>query len=113
MAGRRTSIYLEGMHHGAPIPNGAKVGNVLFSSAIFSTDPASGQPPEDPAAQAAQLFKNIRQFMEQAGGSPEDIGIMSCTVRDGKLRENLNVEWEKMFPDPNSRPARHTVTGEV
>ena len=111
MANRRTSVYLDGMHHGAPIPNGAKVGNVVFSSAIFSTNPETRSVSEDPAEQARQLFANIRAFMEKVGGSPEDIGQMSITVKEDKLRENLNVEWEKMFPDENSRPARHTELG--
>jgi len=26
-----------------------------------------------------------------------------------KQRVALNAEWEKMFPDPASRPARHTL----
>lgn len=41
MAGKRRSIHVEGVQHGAPIPMGAKVGNMLFSSGIS----ASTQPP--------------------------------------------------------------------
>src|SRR5579872_6610481 len=87
MANRRTSVYLEGMHHQAPIPNGSKVGNVVFSSAIFCTNPANGETAEDPAEQAKQLFANIRQFMTQVGGSPDDIGHVAVLVKDDKFRE--------------------------
>ena len=43
MAGKRRSIHVEGIQHGAPIPMGALVGNVLFSSGIMGTDPATGK----------------------------------------------------------------------
>jgi hypothetical protein len=35
---KRKSIHIEGMEHGAPIPNGAIIGSMIFSSAISGKD---------------------------------------------------------------------------
>ena len=105
---KRTSIDIPGVHHNAPIPMGARVGNVVFSSGIMGTPPG-GALSEDPTEQARQLFENIRVFMKEAGGTVEDIGHMRVLLKDDSYRDPINAEWEKMFPDPNNRPARHSV----
>ena len=35
---------------------------------------------------------------------------MTVWITDRALRPILNKHWVEMFPDTNSRPARHTVT---
>ena len=50
MAGKRRSVHVEGVEHGAPIPMGARVGNMLFSSGIMGTDPATGKDKQRSAA---------------------------------------------------------------
>ena len=74
MAGKRRSIHVEGIQHGAPIPMGALVGNVLFSSGIMGTDPATGKVPEDLESQCELAFANMKALVENAGGAVEDIG---------------------------------------
>jgi 2-iminobutanoate/2-iminopropanoate deaminase len=103
------SIEVPGVHHNAPIPMGAKVGNMVFSSGIMGTDPSTGQQPADPAEQAKFLFQHIRSFMQEAGGKVEDIGHMQVLLKDDSYRDVINAEWQKMFPDPEHRPARHSV----
>ena len=34
---------------------------------------------------------------------------MTVWLRDPSQRDVLNGEWLEMFPDPGSRPARHTM----
>jgi enamine deaminase RidA (YjgF/YER057c/UK114 family) len=109
----RQSIDIPGMAHGAPIPNGCKVGNMVFSSGIFGRDTENNSIPEDPDEQAAALFKNIRTFMEQAGGTPENIAYVKVYLPDDKYRESINKEWLKMFPDEHSRPARHALPAPI
>ena len=46
--------------------------------------------------------------MTAAGGSTDDIIKMNVWMKDRSNRDVLNAEWVKMFPDPHSRPARHT-----
>ncbi len=110
---KRTSINIPGMAHGAPIPMGSKIGNTVYSSAISGRDVERNVMPEDPDEQAVNMFKNLRTFMECAGGTPEDIVHLRFLTKDEKYRENMNKEWLKMFPDEHSRPARHALTTEV
>ena len=109
MAGKRRSIHVEGIQHGAPIPMGALVGNVLFSSGIMGTDPANGKVPEDLATQCELAFANMKSLVENAGGTVEDIGSVKVWMKDRGQREAVNRPWLKMFPDENNRPARHAV----
>jgi len=105
----RKSIEIEGVAHGnTPIPLGSKLGNIVFSSAIAGNNPATGLIPENPAEQVKYVFQNVRSFMEVAGGSPEHIGKVTVLVQDESIRDLVNDEWIKMFPNPESRPARHS-----
>ena len=68
---KRKSIHIHGMEHGAPIPNGVVIGNMIFSSAISGKDAKTGVLSPDPDEQAEAMFRNLRLFMETAGGAPE------------------------------------------
>src|SRR5262245_59825818 len=105
---KRESLNLPHMAHGAPIPMGSKIGNVVYSSGIGGTN-AEGKMPSDPNEQAEQMFENIRQFVEIAGGTPEDIVHVRILMKDRGQREAINKPWLKMFPDEHSRPARHAL----
>jgi len=106
--GRRKTFQIPGVHHAAPIPFGARVGNVIYSSAIQGIDADTGKLPDDVAEQARHCFKNLRSFLEVAGATPDDIVRMTCLLKDLGDREALNAQWLEMFPDENDRPARHT-----
>ncbi len=110
---KRKSIEIEGMEHGAPIPNGAVLGNFIFSSAISGKDPKSGVLPSDPDEQAEVLFRNLRTFMEKAGGTPDNIGHMTVFLKEEKYRDSINKAWLKMFPNEHDRPARHAVKADL
>jgi len=106
---KRQSINFPGFSHVNPIPNASRIGNIMMSSVISGRDPATNEMPDDMAAQVVNIFSHIRSAMAAAGGTPEDIIKITFWVRDpGTGRAALNGEWEKMFPDENSRPARHT-----
>ena len=109
MAGKRRSIHVEGIQHGAPIPMGALVGNILFSSGISGTDPATGSIPDDIDRQCELAFANMKSLVENAGGTVDDIGSVKVHMKDRGQREALNRPWVKTFPDAESRPARHVV----
>ena len=110
---KREIIEIPGVSHQNPIPMGAKIGNLIFSSAIPGLDPEAKSLPEDPDKQAEVLFRNIRTFMERAGGSPEDIIRMTVYVKEEQYRDSINKEWLKMFPDEKDRPARHTIKSPI
>jgi 2-iminobutanoate/2-iminopropanoate deaminase len=110
---KRTSIHVKGMEHGAPIPNGAVIGNMVFSSAISGKDAQSGVLSGDPDEQAEAMFRNLRLFMEAAGGTADNVAHMTVFLKEEKYRDSVNKAWLKMFPDEHDRPARHALKAEL
>jgi enamine deaminase RidA (YjgF/YER057c/UK114 family) len=106
--GRRLSIEVPGFGHDNPIPAACKVGPFLISSGISGKEPYTGKMLEGLEAQCAQMFVTVRQILEIAGGSPEDVVKMNVWMKDRSQRDTLNIGWLEMFPDEHSRPARHT-----
>ena len=109
MAPRRRSIEIEGASHAAPIPMGCRIDNIVYSSAIMGIDPAIGAPAASGEAQVRLAFANVEKFLEAAGVTADDVIRMTVLLSDMELRTYVNEEWLKMFPDPESRPARHAV----
>ena len=109
----RKSFHIKGMEHGAPIPNGAAIGNMIFSSAISGKDAKTGVLPANPDQQAAAMFRNLNLFMETAGGTPANIAYMKVYLKEEKLRDSVNKAWIEMFPDEHDRPARHAIKAEL
>jgi enamine deaminase RidA (YjgF/YER057c/UK114 family) len=105
---KRRSIYIEGFAHKNPIPAASRIGNVLMTGIITGMDPATGKLAATLEAQCAFMFQHVRSIMAAAGGSTDDIVKMSVWMADRSKRDVLNAEWLKMFPDHDSRPARHT-----
>jgi 2-iminobutanoate/2-iminopropanoate deaminase len=48
-----------------------------------------------------------------AGGSMDDIVSMRIYAPDRSVRDPLNEQWVKAFPDPADRPARHLLVTEL
>ena len=107
---KRRSINVVGASHTNPIPSASRRGPFVVSGAISGADPATGKVPEDLDEQCRLMFENVRRVVGAAGGSPEDIVKMTVWITDRALRPILNKHWIEIFPDANSRPARHTVT---
>lgn len=107
---RRRSIYVEGFGHKNPIPPAVRIANLMFSGSIQGTDPVTKALPSTLAEQCALMFDNVRRIVESAGGTTDNIAKMTVWMNDRSqpYRDVLNVEWIKMFPDPATRPARHT-----
>jgi enamine deaminase RidA (YjgF/YER057c/UK114 family) len=108
---KRKSINYPGFRHENPIPNASLIGNLLMSSIISGRDPETHKAPDDLAGQVINVFKQIRLCVEAAGGTVDDIIKVNFWMKDPATgRAALNGEWAKMFPDPESRPARHTLS---
>ena len=110
---KRKSIHVKGMEHGAPIPNGTVLGNMVFSSAISGKDAKTGVMSQNPDEQAEAMFRNLCLFMESAGGTLDNIGYMRVYLKEEKYRDSVNKAWLKMFPDEHDRPARHALKAEL
>jgi 2-iminobutanoate/2-iminopropanoate deaminase len=106
----RKSVMFPGFSHQNPIPNASRVGNIVMSSVIGGSNPGTRELPPSLEEQVKNFFNYIRAAIEAAGGTPENIVKIDFYVQDpATQREALNAEWVKMFPNPDSRPARHTT----
>ena len=107
---QRQSVNFPGFSHSNPIPNASRIGNIMMTSVISGVDPSTRKLPPDLDGQVANLFGHIRSAVEAAGGSPDNIIKINFYMKDPATgRAALNGEWVKMFPEANSRPARHTL----
>ena len=109
MVEKGRSIHIDGVQHGAPIPFGARVGNMIFSSGIMGADPITGKVPEDLESQCVFAFANMETMLEKAGATTKNIGSIKVYMKDRSQREAVNAPWLEMFPDENDRPARHAI----
>lgn len=109
--GKKRSLEVPGVSHGAaPIPMGARVGNMIFSSGIAGKNPSTGDLPADVFQQAKFAFQNMRSLLESGGASLDNLARMTVFIKDESARAAVNQEWVNCFPDPHDRPARHTLT---
>lgn len=108
---KKRSLEIAGVSHGgAPIPMGARVGNMIFSSGIAGKDPMTDTLPTDSGQQAKFAFQNMKALLEAGGASLDHLARMTVFIKDESVRAAINEEWVKCFPDPHDRPARHTLT---
>ena len=108
---KRRSIYVEGFGHKNPIPPASKIGNLMFSGSIQGKDPGSGKLGATLDEQCALMFENMRRIVEGGGGTTANIIKMTVWITDRSQpqRDVVNRHWVAMFPDPQDRPARHTI----
>jgi 2-iminobutanoate/2-iminopropanoate deaminase len=107
---RRKSIEVEGFNHGGlPIPAASRVDNIVATGGIYGLDVASGKLPDDLRLQGELMFTNLRLILQAAGATLEDVVKMTFWVKVPEARQVINTGWLAAFPDPASRPARHTL----
>ena len=107
-AARRVSIEVPGFEHDNPIPAACRVGEFLITSSISGKELYTGQLPDGIEAQCDNMFATLRKVLDAAGATPEDVIKMNVWMKDRSQRPAMNKGWLEMFPDPHSRPARHT-----
>ena len=105
---KRRNIEVPGLDHTNPIPLATMMGPFLVSGGIPGRDPATGRTGADFDAQVVLMFENVRRVVQAAGGTTDDIIKLTVWMKSGRDKKTLNAEWLAMFPDENSRPARHT-----
>lgn len=107
---RRQVLEVPGVTHGsAPIPMGVKIGPFIFSSAIMGYDPEARAMPNDPARQTELCFQHLQTLLANAGASSEHVAKMTVYIKDNAMRQHVNEQWLKMFPEERDRPVRHTI----
>ncbi len=107
MTKRPRSLHVPNVGHKAPIPLGARVGNIICSSGIAGKDPATGALPADAAEQARNAFINLAALLAAGGAGMADVVKLAVTLGDEAARDAVNAQWLNYFPNPDDRPARH------
>jgi 2-iminobutanoate/2-iminopropanoate deaminase len=110
---RRRSIYVDGYAHANPIPAACRIENVVYSSLIHGIDRSRSGHEPTLEEQAALMFKRLREIVEAAGGTTDDIVKVTMWMADRRGRDAVNTYWLEMFPDPSDRPARQTVNADL
>jgi 2-iminobutanoate/2-iminopropanoate deaminase len=107
---RRRSINIKGFQHSNPVPAGCVLGNLLVTGLIPGRDPQTGTYPDTLEEQAALMYQNMREILAAAGCTLDDVLKVTLWMEDRNKRAPVNVEWLKMFPNPDTRPARAAFT---
>jgi len=110
---RRTSVYVDGYSHSNPIPAACRVDQIVYSSIIHGVDASSGNGAGTLEEQAQLMFARLREIVEAAGGTTDDVVKVTMWMRNRADREAVNRFWLEMFPDADDRPARQTVNAQL
>ena len=105
---KRVSIDIAGLTHENPIPVATRIGPLLVTSIISPFNPGTRDIPDSLDDKVANLFAHMGEILEAAGGTWDDVAKVEFFVKDIAYRSALNAPWAEKFPNPQSRPSRHT-----
>lgn len=94
--------------HKNPIPAASVKNGYLFTSAIMGYDPNTGRLANSKEGQIELAFRGLASVLREANMSPDDVVKVDLFFADKADRPLANEHWLNMFPDPASRPARHS-----
>jgi 2-iminobutanoate/2-iminopropanoate deaminase len=104
----RRSISIPGLSHLTAIPVATRIGPLVVSSVIAPFDPGTRTVPEAIEDQVANLFTHVEAMLTEAGAGWDDVAKMNFWVAEPAHRDAIEAPWTERFPDPASRPSRHT-----
>ena len=93
-----------------PYSQGYEVNGFVFTSGQIPVDPASGEVPEDIAAQAEQSCKNVGAILEAAGIGYGQVIKTTCFLADMADFAAFNEVYARYFV---SKPARSCVAAKA
>lgn len=82
-------------------------GNTMFCSGQIPINPATGEIPEGVEAQAEQALTNVKNLIEAAGASIDNVIKTTVFIKDMKDFAKINEIYAKYFTEPF--PARSCV----
>ncbi len=94
-----------------PYVQGVDLGNMVLTSGQIPVNPATGDVPEDIAAQALQSLDNVKAVVESSGLTVADIVKLTVFVKDLNDFATVNDVYGRFFDDHNvaNYPARSCV----
>ena len=107
--GRRERLEVQGLAHRDPIPNGVKIGNMVYSSVIVPQDLSTAETVKGEVPQIQQCYDNTKVFMGKAGATLDDVLHMWVFMSDFKYQPDMVDLWVKAWPNDGDRPSRKTL----
>lgn len=89
----------------ATIPLGIRLNDMVFAGGIAGIDRVTGEPAGDLNAQMTTALSHLRDLVEGAGGSLDNVARATGFVARAEDREPIYGPWDAIFPDPGDRPA--------
>jgi enamine deaminase RidA (YjgF/YER057c/UK114 family) len=104
-AGTRRHINLPGRTSTAPFSDAVLVGDTLYLAGRLGLDPATGKPPQDPAAEARLILDGMKRVLAEAGMTMDDLVSVQVFCPDVALYDAFNKVYAGYFPS-GRYPAR-------
>jgi 2-iminobutanoate/2-iminopropanoate deaminase len=105
----RVGIEIPGLSHKDPLPMGARLGPMVFSSVLAPEDPAGGKLVQGALPQIDRAFDNMKLFMKAAGGTDAEINHAWVFMKDFAFQHDMVERWVRDYPNFGDRPARKTL----
>ena len=86
-----------GDRKGLPFSEGVLVGNTLHIAGHIGLDPKTNMPPASPEEEARLVMEGIKQTVESAGLSMDDVVSMQIFCTDLKLYDTFNGIYRTYF----------------
>ena len=94
--------------HVGPVPQAVEAGGWIHVSALFGADPRERAIPDDPRAEAEQLFDNLAAILAAGDSGLTDVVRVGIVMRDlQRDRPVFNQVWGERFGE--HRPARSAI----
>ena len=90
-----------------PYSQAIEVGDMVYTSGIIPVDPATGEIPEGSVAQAQQAFANMKNLLEAAGTSIDNVVKTTVFIKEMNDFGAINEVYAKYFSEPY--PSRSCV----
>jgi 2-iminobutanoate/2-iminopropanoate deaminase len=82
---------------GLPFSDGVLVGNTLYIAGHIGLDPKTGTPPASAEEEARVAMEGVKQTVERAGLSMDDVVSVQVFCTDLKLYETFNAVYKTYF----------------
>lgn len=113
----RRVIEIPGIHHQDWMSLSGLQGNLVTSSRVFGTDPATGKGSPDAEEHTAIVFRNVDTILQMAGGSWQDVTQLTAFFVGDGLKPTIEKAWRERVGQTADAPPLHlletTLGGQV
>lgn len=90
-----------------PYSQAIDMGDVIYTSGVIPVDPKTGEINKSTTKQAEQAFTNLKNLIEAAGSSIDNVVKTTVFIKDMNDFSDINEVYAKYFTEPY--PARSCV----